>query len=145
VAFKRETVVYQGGNPVWYLNTYPGNGFSWLAHDVNKLIDSAALGTEGRPSAENFVNSPIGRLTPFIEAIGEWRTETQTTKRKDFAFEREWRFHGHFRFFSSDVAFVVVPPGAADTIRAELLAQNVDEQRIARYEFRELSNSDAMS
>jgi hypothetical protein len=138
LAFDREHMLYHGVNPVWYLNSYQGT-HDWLAHQVNNLIDSVAVAKNKKEGAEVFAASPIARLTPYIEVIGEWGT-----KKKDFTFEREWRHVGDFRFAIGDVAAIITPPGAGDALREELV-QRWGEGLIRDIQFRELTEESATS
>lgn len=135
VAFKRTTVIDRGGNPVWYLNMYTGQGgFEWLVKSVNALIDEVALNSAEQPDAHAFAVSHIARLTPFIETMGEWGAI-----KKDFSFEREWRHRGDFVFEQRDVARVVVPPGETTSFKKDLRAAGVDPGVLRGYEYTELA------
>jgi hypothetical protein len=139
VAFKRRTLIDLGANPVWYLNTFTGRGgFEWLAKDVNALIDEVALRGENTADPKAFAASHVSRLTPFIETMGEWGST-----KKDFSFEREWRFRGDFRFEQVDVARIVVPPGETKQFKKDLKVAGVDADIVRLYGFAELADPNA--
>lgn len=138
LAFEREHMLYHGGNPVWYLNSYQGT-HAWLAHEVNALIDAVAVTEKKKEGAEAFAASNIARLTPYMEVIGEWGT-----KKKDFTFEREWRHVGDFHFAIGDVAAIITPPGMGEDLREELI-ERWGEDLISGIEFRELTEESATS
>lgn len=121
VAFTREFLLHAGASPIWYINQVASrSGFRWLVHEVNDLIDEAAM-PDGRADPEQFANSAIARLTPFIESIWKWSKPGRKTEVKDFAFEREWRFLGDFSFELADVAYVIVPTGRRERVERTLV------------------------
>lgn len=73
----------QGVNPVWYLDMTPGH--DWLTANLNNLIQEVL-------TPDDFVNSDIAKLAPFIEQMGTWNDDD----RKEFWWEREWRHLGDF-------------------------------------------------
>ncbi len=77
-----------GANPVWYLDITPGH--NWLTNPVNTMVDAAIV-------TGNYAAQPIARLTPFIEQMGIGvRTSDGEKYRKEFWWEREWRYQGNF-------------------------------------------------
>jgi hypothetical protein len=120
LAFPRQYMLDMGANHVWYLNSYVGFGFRWRAHDVNDLIDEAALDEDGNPDPNTFVASSIARLTPLIEVMGQWTTDYGTIRHKDFTFEREWRHVDDFSFHFNRIAAVIVPTGESGSFRREM-------------------------
>lgn len=134
VAFTRETMLDYGANPVWYLNTFPSRrAFEWLVRSVNDLIDDAAQDRKKQPDVLTWRGSRIANLTPFIETIGEWGE-----KKKDFSFEREWRYRGDFEFEYRDVAAVIVPPGETPHFKRALIAEGVARYVVRQFKFVEL-------
>lgn len=82
IAFTKKVGRQWGVNPVWYLDITPGH--DWLTVPVNQLIEDAL-------DIEGFDESTIARLCPFIEQMG-----TGDEYRKEFWWEREWRYQGNF-------------------------------------------------
>lgn len=80
----------RGVNPVWYVDITPGHG--WLTVPLNTLIQEAIDDEE-----RDFADSPIARITPFIEQMGRSAGGMGAAYRKEFWWEREWRHVGDFR------------------------------------------------
>lgn len=89
IGFKKEFIVARGGGPVLY--AYKDTPH-WEA--VRELIDRAG----------DDKDDPVWKLTPFVEAPGEYGTKPYF-----FEWEREWRHVGPFPFRTSDVAFLIIP------------------------------------
>jgi hypothetical protein len=141
VVFTRSHLLHVGANMVQYLNQYRGDGFKWSVHYYNDLIDEAVLGADGKPDLEKWNGSPIAKVTPFIESIGEWPTEYGGTKTKEFSFEREWRFAGDFRFYMHQLHGLVVPAGEVTAVQADLVAAGVRETHMERFAFVEVDGA----
>ncbi len=78
-----------GANPVWYVDISP-TGIEWLSNSINALVEDAV-------KSNGFEKSPIARLAPFVEQMGSGQAaNTGTAYRKEFWWEREWRFLGNF-------------------------------------------------
>lgn len=75
----------RGLNPIWYLDSTPGGG-RWMNKNFEKLID-LAIENQDVPDIQE-----IFRLSPFIEQMGTW----SSTNKKEFWWEREWRYVGDF-------------------------------------------------
>jgi hypothetical protein len=84
IAFTKKIGRRKGANPVWYVDITPGH--EWLSNSINRLIDAAL-------DKGDFEESDIGCLTPFIEQMG---SSVQPSYRKEFWWEREWRYVGDF-------------------------------------------------
>jgi hypothetical protein len=52
--------------------------------------------------------SPISKIAPFIEQMGPVGTEG-ARRRREFAWEREWRHHGDLHFDWRDLVAVFAP------------------------------------
>lgn len=118
LAFSRQYMMEQGANPVWYLNceSGPGISFKWLAKSVWQLVRKAATNDSEEPDAERFNSSQIAHLTPFMEMMGQWGRS-----RRDFSYEREWRYQGDFRFgYLEEPAAVIVPTGQSESFREQM-------------------------
>lgn len=140
VAFPRRYMLDKGANQVWYLNSYPG-GFRWRVLDVNELIEEAVANDDGEPDPSAWENSYIARLTPFMEVVGEWE-KSWGTKRKDFAFEREWRYQGDFEFSFTDLSAIIVPPGESEAVGNELEDRGIPRGWIDSTSFLELDEDE---
>ncbi len=129
VAFTKTFVRRRGVNPVWYLDITPGfgipGGHDWLTNDVEALLneaEQAAMGHDGFDPVK-LAQSPILRLTPFIEQMGPLRGGL----RKEFWWEREWRCVGDLSFTPADIVVVFAPEADHDLIRDRLTAHEAYE------------------
>lgn len=105
VAFTKTFARRRGANPVWYLDITPGH--DWLTNAVNTLREAAktdAADLWNGVDPEKLADSPILKLTPFIEQMGN-----PAGIRKEFWWEREWRHVGDFLFAASDIVVVFAP------------------------------------
>jgi hypothetical protein len=98
VALPKKLGRQRGINPVWNVDITPGH--EWLMNPINRLIQQA-MGAQ-------FEESPISRITPFIEQMGS-ELEGDRPYRKEFWWEREWRHVGNFMF--TDRMIVLCPEG----------------------------------
>lgn len=96
LAFTKMTARRRGANPVWYVDITPGH--DWLMVPINELIEKTINGRK------RFRTSLLAQITPFIEQMG-----TGASYRKEFWWEREWRYRGDFKFLLSDVIFGFAP------------------------------------
>jgi hypothetical protein len=87
VAFKRDFVLKQGGQRVWYLDT------DKAPYQAIHSLKEAAF--ENRDWG-----NPIWELTPFVD---QWNPEKNYT----FDWEREWRVVGGLRFDLDDVVVLI--------------------------------------
>ncbi len=108
VAFTKEFVLSRGGAPIWY---------AWKDTEhwqvLQRMMDSAA-GDE---------DSPIWKLTPMIDAPGDYGFSQYF-----FDWEREWRHIGTMRFDPEDVAFLLIPEdlhSAARSFFQDALEENL--------------------
>lgn len=101
-------------NPVWYLNTTPGQ--TWLTTPVNELAEMATKGkalaktAEGEWEKVRFRDSQIAKLLPFIETAGVG---------KDFSWELEWRRVGSVAFVIRQIGAVLAPEADHVAFQAE--------------------------
>jgi hypothetical protein len=109
VAFTRRFARRKGANPVWYLDMTP-SGHEWLTKAVNDLMAGATV-----LGGSFAVVPPIFRLTPFIEQMGTWGE-----RRKEFWWEREWRYVGDFIVEPSDLVAVLAPYADHDQVGKKL-------------------------
>jgi hypothetical protein len=88
VAFPKVVARWMEVNPVWYidLSRAPGEWRDWPMKE--------ALNTLVVESGEAFSESPISRLTPFIEGMGSWPDGDGGVRFREFSWEREWRHVG---------------------------------------------------
>jgi Putative abortive phage resistance protein AbiGi, antitoxin len=75
-----------GVNPVWYVDLTPGH--DWLSNAINEAVQAVIV-------SGTFDQSPISKLTPFIEQMGSGTGLTGGHYRKEFWWEREWRYVGN--------------------------------------------------
>jgi len=109
LAFTKSFARRRGVNPVWYLDISQ-RGRDWLTGPVNRLVESAeaeATGQDGVTDAAALAEAEILRLTPFIEQMGP----TADGRRKEFWWEREWRYVGDFSFEPEQVVVAFAPEG----------------------------------
>ena len=95
--FSKIFVMERGGGPVLY--AYAG------AQAARELVQRALTG-------ETPADNPIWRLTPFIDAPGDYGNSSYY-----FEWEREWRHVGNFSFDSNEVAFLILPEGLHEAAR----------------------------
>jgi hypothetical protein len=101
LAFTKTTARRMGVNPIWYIDITPGH--DWLMKPINQLIDRELK------TRKKFGRSPLAQITPFIEQMGSGLGKSGFGYRKEFWWEREWRYRGDFRFTLSAVAIGLVP------------------------------------
>lgn len=105
----------RGVNPVWYIDITPGH--DWLTNPLNELVQAAIDDDD-----TEFADSPIAKLTPFIEQMGRGAGAMGGGYRKEFWWEREWRHVGDFSLPGR--AIVLCPEDEREEFRAIL---NADE------------------
>ncbi len=101
LAFTKMTARKLGVNPVWYVDITPGH--DWLMNPINELIKSELK------SPKKFRGSPLAQVTPFIEQMGSGLGRSGYGYRKEFWWEREWRYRGDFSFALDNVALGLAP------------------------------------
>ena len=89
LAFTKTFIRSRGGGPIWYV---------WKDTPHWKVLDDMMR------SAKEDVDAPIWRLTPLIDAPGEYPDHDYF-----FDWEREWRHVGPMGFEPDDVAFLLMP------------------------------------
>lgn len=85
IAFPKKIARKKGIHPVWYVDITSGTGKDWLMKPINKMI-------EDELKRDNFEDSCIAKLSPFIEQMGMGESYC-----KEFWWEREWRHVGDFQ------------------------------------------------
>ena len=89
LAFTKEFILSRGGGPIWY---------AWKDTPHWRTLQDMMA------SAERDADAPIWRLTPMIDAPGEYGNHKYL-----FDWEREWRHIGDMPFEPEDVAFLLIP------------------------------------
>ena len=109
VAFTKAWARTRGINPVWYLDITPGH--DWLTGPITEMVYLAETGHAMAWSAETqkygpvvAAESPIARITPFIEQMGK-----PGDRLKEWWWEREWRKVGNLSFSPIEVVGVLAP------------------------------------
>ncbi len=110
IAFHKSVVIERGGGPIWYAF----KDTPYLAA-IRRLMSCA-----GKDASAD-----IWKLTPFIDAPGDYPANGGGAKPRRFEWEREWRRVGDFRFAPHDVAFLLIPEEHHDDAHAFF----VDAQR----------------
>lgn len=105
LAFTKMTARKKGANPVWYIDITPGH--DWLMKPINDLI-------RAQVKQGGFRDSQLARICPFIEQMGSGAKADGWGYQKEFWWEREWRHHGDFSFFYSDIAFGLAPEDSVE-------------------------------
>ncbi len=114
LVFTKDWARGYGFNPVWYLNTVPGQ--SWLTTPLNELAQIASNGKarawdgNGELKDVRFRDSQIAKILPFIETAGVG---------KDFSWEREWRRVGSVSFLPQETVAVLAPEEDHPAFQAE--------------------------
>jgi len=101
LAFAKMTARRMGVNPVWYVDITPGH--DWLMNPINELLRKEVR------RARRFARSPLARIAPFIEQMGSGVSRDGFGYRKEFWWEREWRYRGNFHFLLEDVTLGFAP------------------------------------
>lgn len=100
LAFTKMKARQLGVNPVWYVDITPGHPcHEWLTKPTGALIDREIR------RLKRFRNSPLAQISPFIDWMGSGMGRSGYGYRKEFWWEREWRYRGDFHFSLSGVAF----------------------------------------
>jgi hypothetical protein len=119
IAFTKTFARRRGVNPVWYLDITPRGGRDWLTVPVDQLLDQAIEDATPpgatTPDLEELASAPILRLTPFIEQMGN-----PSGIRKEFWWEREWRYMGDLTFGTLDIVVVFAPEDEHESLRGRL-------------------------
>ena len=110
LAFTKREARTMGINPVWYVDMTPGH--DWLINYVDALVRRAVR-------AGDFAADPISEIAPFVEGMGTW-----PTGRKEFWWEREWRYRGDVNFSPYRCAVVLCPEQHFDDVRPLVKAEN---------------------
>lgn len=123
LAFTKGLAREWGVNPVWYQDMTPGHTF--LTTYADSLIKAGTAEIDEWTAANPLgLISPLPdvfRLTPFWEQMGAGtRTADGQPYRKEFSWEREWRFAGDFSFPLREVFAAFVPEADHTAFLAEL-------------------------
>lgn len=108
LAFAKDWARRKGANPVWYMDITPGH--DWLTHAADALIKAGRAEPVPaflQPGSSSLPE--IFRLTPFWEQMGTGTRSDGQSYRKEFSWEREWRFVGDLAFTLNEVVAVFVP------------------------------------
>lgn len=97
VAFKKEWLLKNNGQRVWYIEK------NSTAHTSLENMASTLVG----PARDAFLE-----LAPFIDIPGEYENSTYR-----FEWEREWRVAGNLSFLPSDVEFLILPKEVHEAAR----------------------------
>ncbi|CAL9362849.1 hypothetical protein SUDANB121_00710 [Nocardiopsis dassonvillei] len=119
----------RGVNPVWYVDQTPSsNSPTWLTKAFKALVEQAEVralvekDTSDQSYGELLAESPVLKLTPFIEPMGTYNVA------REFWWEREWRHVGDFRFLApEDIIVAFVPEADQEAFRRDLTALIKDE------------------
>jgi hypothetical protein len=88
LAFPKMVARWMGINPVWYIDLSRARG-EWRDWPIKEALNALV-----REAADRFRDSPVSRLTPFIEGMGSWPDGNGGVRMREFAWEREWRHLG---------------------------------------------------
>ena len=119
IGFSKEFVTRKGTSPVWYLEK-----------ESPTLVAVLQLVSNARASVCP-ANDPIWRLTPFVDAPGEYPSGTYR-----FEWEREWRHIGQMQFSEHDVSFLILPEelhAAARSFFESVLSENRGPAYLCQY------------
>lgn len=112
IAFKKEWLLKQGAQRVWYIEK------DSIAHSSIAFISNHLNGEE----KEHFFN-----LAPFIDITGKYENSTYR-----FEWEREWRIVGNLSFTPDDVEFLILPSDVHELAR-DFFADAESEQTGPNY------------
>jgi hypothetical protein len=89
IAISKKQARRAGANPVWYTDITPGH--PWIMNRAIEPLINAAIDTG------TYDDKPIASITPFIEQMGSGTHKaTKVPYKKEFWWEREWRYMGDF-------------------------------------------------
>ena len=127
-----------GANPVWYIDILRTGhrGADWLTVPLWNLVRGTRRtggevyahpfevgdGAEPLLSGLPLESSPIAQIAPFIETMGPVGSPP---RRREFWWEREWRYRGDLTFEMRNVVAAFAPEERHATVRAALAARNV--------------------
>jgi len=98
IAFTKAHARELGLNPIWYVDQTPSVP-SWLSHKINNLIAKAV-------KSGDFLHSDIASIVPLFEIM---QPKSDSTIKKEFWWEREWRHVGDVNFYIKDIALGICP------------------------------------
>jgi hypothetical protein len=132
LAFSKPWARKVGANPVWYIDVLR-TGREWLSTALNNIAkQTVRIGGERYADPFNLADgadptmrdlplerSPIAEVAPFIETMGPVGPVGQV-HRREFWWEREWRYRGNLEFTWSDVVAVFAPQNLHAILQADL-------------------------
>ena len=98
LVFSKKTLVAAGAQPAIYVNSYPG------------FTRHRAAYREMFNVAKKDPSSKFWEILPFVNVMNE---------KHDFAWEREWRVLGEFKFDRRNLVCVILPESGEDKIRKQ--------------------------
>jgi hypothetical protein len=135
LAFSKPWARAVGANPVWYIDVLRTGhrGADWLTTALaniakqtvriggERYADPFDLSDGAEPTRDELPLewSPIAEIAPFIETMGPVGRPGET-RRREFWWEREWRYRGDLTFAWSEVVAVFAPHDQHDAIRGML-------------------------
>jgi hypothetical protein len=135
LAFSKPWARAVGANPVWYIDVLRTGhrGADWLTSALSNIAKQTVRdggeryadpfkltdGVEPEESELPLERSPIAAVAPFIETMGPVGPVGQV-HRREFWWEREWRYQGNLEFSWSDVVAVFAPRHLHAILQAEL-------------------------
>jgi hypothetical protein len=135
LAFSKPWARAVGANPVWYIDTLRTGhrGADWLTTSLfNIAKQTVRVGGERYAEPFNLTDgaapsladlrleqSPIAEVAPFIETMGPVGP-SGLTRRREFWWEREWRYRGNLDFAWSDVVAVFAPSARHSEVNSAL-------------------------
>jgi hypothetical protein len=143
IAFSKPWARDVGANPVWYIDVLRTGhrGADWLNKALaniakqtvrvggERYADPFNLGDGAEPTDDQLPleQSPIAEVAPFIETMGPVGPVGQV-RRREFWWEREWRYRGNLEFTWSDVVAVFAPQNLHAILQAEAEAKRAEAE-----------------
>jgi hypothetical protein len=124
IAILKTWARHRGCHPVWYLDT-TGGGHEWLHRPLRELVRQAMVGYQtksetGEPVEVTLESSPLLKLSPFIDTMGDWGGQGYP---KEFSYLREWRHVGDFPFDWNYLAMIFAPEEEHELLKEKLLKE----------------------
>jgi hypothetical protein len=143
LAFSKPWAREVGANPVWYIDVlHTGHrGRDWLTKSLFNIVkQTLRIGGERYDEPFNLMDraeprqfglpleqSPIADLMPFIEQMGPVGPPGQV-RRREFWWEREWRYRGDLQFEWSEVVAVFAPEHRHPEMRLALAQDQTPDE-----------------
>lgn len=124
IAISKKQGRKNGVNPIWYLDITIGH--DWLTQPLEELIDEAIA--KGK-----YDDSPLSKLTPFIEQMGSGNPSSGKAYRKEFWWEREWRHQGDMSLFEPLIVLCPMKdkPDVVDALEKQRADQKFIDEDVA--------------